>query len=46
LNRQRKVQFKSEHIPDIHGRGSVSNEVDYKLRLNYDELKVILSYEF
>lgn len=45
-NRQRKERFKSEHIPDINGRGSVSNEVDYKLRLNSDELKVKLSYEF
>jgi len=45
-NRQRKERFKSERIPDINGRGSVSNEVDYKLRLNSDELKVKLSYEF
>lgn len=45
-NHQRKERFKSEHIPDINGRGSVSNEVDYKLRLNSDELKVKLSYEF
>lgn len=45
-NRQRKERFKSEHVPDINGRGSVSNEVDYKLRLNSDELKVKFSYEF
>lgn len=45
-NRQRKERFKSEHIPDINGRGSVSNEIDYKLRLNSDELKIKLSHEF
>jgi len=45
-NLQRKERFKSERIPDINGRGSVSNEVDYKLRLKPDELKIKLSYEF
>lgn len=45
-HRQRKERFKSERIPDINGRGSVSNEVDYKLRLKSDEIKVKLSYEF
>ena len=45
-NRQRKERFKSDHVPDADGRGSVSSEVDYKVRLTSDELKFKLSYEF
>lgn len=45
-NRQRKERFKSERVPDINGRGSISREVDYDLHLSSDELKIGLSYEF
>lgn len=45
-HRQRKERFKSDHVPDLNGQGAVSSEVDYKLRLRPDELKVKLNYEF
>lgn len=45
-DRKRKEHFKSERIPNLEGRGSVSGEVDYDLRLSSDELKIGLTYEF
>lgn len=45
-DRQRKERFKSNKVPDIHGKGRVSNEVDYDIKLSSDELKIGLSYEF
>ncbi|WP_461519004.1 hypothetical protein [Porticoccus sp.] len=46
-NRQRKEHFHdSKRIPDIDGRGRITREVDYDLRLSSDELKIGLSYEF
>lgn len=45
-DRKRKEHFKSEHIPNLEGRGRVSGEVDYDLRLSSDELKIGLTYEF
>ncbi len=46
-NRQRKEHFHdSKRIPDLEGRGRITREVDYDLRLSSDELKIGLSYEF
>ena len=45
-NRKRQEHFNSKRLPDINGRGHVSGEVDYDLRLSSDELKIGLSYEF
>ena len=45
-NRQRKERFKSERVPDINGRGTISREMDYDLRFTSDELKLKLIYEF
>ena len=33
-------------VPDIYGRGKVSNSVDYDIELKSDELNIGLSYEF
>ncbi|WP_461482095.1 hypothetical protein [Porticoccus sp.] len=46
-DRQRREHFHdNRHIPDLDGRGRITRELDYDLRLSSDELEIGLSYEF